>query len=78
MLESFRGTVDRGGIRTLRLERDEDFARRPDRTTAEFWAILNREELPLIRAALATGDRVGATKMVCEHAVALGSVLPEW
>ena len=77
MLQSFRGTIDRGGIRTFRLERDEDFARRPDTSVAEFWAILNREELPLISAVLASGDRVRATKMICEHAVAMGSVLPD-
>ena len=68
--------MDRGGIRTFRPECDEDFARRPDRSTAEFWVILNREELPLISAALASGDRLRATKMVCERAVYLGSVLP--
>ena len=68
--------MDRGGIRTFRLECDEDFVRRPDRSTAEFWVILDREELPLISAALASGDRLRATKMVCERAVYLGSVLP--
>lgn len=77
MLQSFRGTVDRGGIRTFRLERDDDFARRPDKTIAEFWAVLNRTELPPIRAALASGDRARATQMVCERAVSLGTVLPD-
>ena len=58
-------------------EREDDFARTPDRSTPEFWAILDGEELPLIRAALASGDRIRATKMICERAVSLGSVLPD-
>jgi len=77
MLQSFRGTIDRGGIRSFRLEREDDFARTPDRRTPEFWAILDGEELPLIRAALASVDRIRATKMICERAVSLGSVLPD-
>ena len=77
MLQSFRGTIDRGGIRSLRPERDDDFLRRADRSTVEFWAILHREELPLIRSVLASGDRIRATKMICERAISLGSVLPD-
>ena len=76
MLQSFRGTIDRGGIRSFRLERDEDFVRRPTCSNVEFWAILHREELPVICAALASGDRLRATKMICERAFSLGSVLP--
>ena len=77
MLLSFRGTVDRGGIRSLRLECEDDFRRIPNRSVQEFWAILDGEELPLIRAALASGDRIRATKMVCERAISLGSILPD-
>ena len=37
----------------------------------------HREELPLIRSVLASGDRVRAARMICERAVSLGSVLPD-
>lgn len=74
MLQSFRGTIDTHGIRTLRLESDDDFLRQRCRSTAEFWVVLHHTDLPAIRAILASGDRARALQRVCERAVSLGIV----
>ena len=74
MLQSFRGTIDTHGIRTLRLESDEDFSRQQHYPINEFWVVLNHTDLPAIRAILASGDRARALRRVCEQAVSLGLV----
>ena len=74
MLQSFRGTIDAHGIRTLRPERDEEFGRQLDHSVAEFWAVLNHSELPQIRLAFACGDRQLATRLISECAKSMGSI----
>ena len=76
MLQSFRGTIDAHGIRTLRLEKDEEFERRLDDSVAEFWAVLNRRELPEIRRAFESGNRQLALRLLSDRATSMGSILP--
>ncbi len=77
MLQSFRGTIDVNGIRSLRLERDDDVMCPAESAVAEFWVVLNHAELPTIRATIQAGDRIRAMSLLCERAVSLGSILPE-
>ena len=76
MLESFRGTIDAQGIRSLRPEGDEEFAYQMDKSAVHFWAVLSQQELPRICDALASGDRQLATKLVFEAATSMGSIIP--
>ena len=57
MLQSFRGTVDGGGIRSLYLEADVPARPQLGSSVAEFWAVLDAKELPVIREAVRAGDR---------------------
>ena len=77
MLQSFRATVDRGGIRTLRLERDDDCLRPTNMATAEIWVVLNDQELPVIRETIRSGNRIRALRLLSDRAVSLGSILPD-
>ena len=76
MLQSFRGTIDESGIRTLRLEGDEEGGHPPVNGVAEFWVVLDRRELSRIRAAFYAGERHTALSMICERSVSLGSIIP--
>ena len=77
MLQSFRGTLDAHGIRSLRIETGDECWRGSNaQGRAEFWAVLNDSELPIIRANIQAGDRWRAMKLLNERAVCLGSVLP--
>ncbi|MEZ6103887.1 MAG: hypothetical protein R3E01_33490 [Pirellulaceae bacterium] len=78
MLQSFRGTVDVGGIRSLYLE--ADVPARPQlgsSLVAEFWAVLDAKELPVIREAVRVGDRRTALSLICERSAFIGSILPD-
>lgn len=75
MLQSFRGTINRCGIQSLRLERDDDAIRGERPNQAEFWAILSDDELPTIRATIESGDRLLAWRLICERAVWLGGIV---
>ena len=77
MLQSFRGTADEFGIRTLRLERDEERARPLHEGVTEFWFVVDRREVHRIRAAFAAGERQTALSMICEKSVSLGSIVPD-
>ena len=76
MLQSFRGTVDEFGIRTIRLERDEEHGRPLDEGVAEFWFVADRRDVRRIRAAFFAGERQTALSMICEKSVSLGSIVP--
>ena len=75
MLQSFRGTFDSVGIRSLRVERDDE------RTgilgdVAEFWAVVDTEFALQVRTALSHGDRTSATRLLSDSATSMGSILP--
>ena len=76
MLQSFRGTIDAGGIRCLRVEPDHEYRVFPA-AGIEFWAVLHDQEVPAIRDSLRSGNRLRAYQLLCERALSLGSVLPE-
>ena len=76
MLQSFRGTLDAHGIRSLRIETGDECSLGRGQGRAEFWAVLNDSELPIIRATIQAGDRWRAMKLLNERAFCLGSVLP--
>ncbi len=74
MLQSFRGTIDRFGIRSLREETDEPIRFLATGSLAEFWAVMDASELPTIRAAVSTGDRSAALSLLCERSVSMGMI----
>ena len=76
MLQSLRGTLDAYGIRTLRLENDEEVVCQCTRRVAEFWAVVSMDDLQDIRLALALGDRRLATHLLVESATSIGSIVP--
>lgn len=76
MLQSFRGTFDAIGIRTLRIELDGDRTSTLNSDAAEFWAVVDIEFARQVRAALALGDRIHATRLLSETATSIGSILP--
>ena len=75
MLQSFRGTIDAHGIRTLRLERDEELDHHLGGRCAEFWAVLDSKEVPLIRTAVQTDNRHTALSLICERSVSFGTIV---
>ena len=75
MLQSFRGTVDVGGIRSLELETEEAIRPRLGSSVGEFWAVLDATELPIIRAAVRAGDRRAALSLICERSTFIGSII---
>ena len=77
MLQSFRGTVDGGGIRSLYLETEVPVRRPIEKSVAEFWAVLDAQELPVIREAVQAGDRRTALSLICERSAFIGSILPD-
>ena len=76
MLQSFRGTVDRVGILSLRPETEESTLVHSSPNLAEFWAVLDQSDVPVIRAAVHAGDRRTALSLICERSVSIGSILP--
>ena len=77
MLQSFRGTVDVGGIRSLHLETDVPVRSQLGQIVAEFWAVIDAKELPVIREAVRAGDRRTALSLICERSAYIGSILPD-
>ena len=77
MLQSFRGTVDVGGIRSLYVETESPVRPRVATSVGEFWAVLDAKELPVIREAVRAGDRRTALSLLCERSAFIGSILPE-
>jgi hypothetical protein len=78
MLQSFRGTVDMGGIRSFQLETDESIRPQTGSTVGEFWAVLDATELPIIRDAVRAGDRRAALSLICERSAFIGSIIPRF
>ena len=76
MLQSFRGTIDRVGILSLRLEPEESVHFQVSDNLAEFWAVLDQSDVPLIHAAVRAGDRRTALSLICERSVSIGSIVP--
>ena len=46
-------------------------------SVAEFWAVLDAKELPVIREAVRAGDRRTALSLICERSAFIGSILPD-
>lgn len=73
MLQSFVGTIDTFGLRSLRGE--DASASVPHRNFGDavpFWAILDSQELPRIVEALTHGKRGAALLLLEERAHSLG------
>ena len=77
MIQSFTGTFDTSGIRSLRVEADDDSRGPTPITSARFWAVLDTRDVPLIRRAMTAGDRIGALKLISDHSLSMGTILPE-
>jgi hypothetical protein len=76
MLQSFIGTFDAVGLRSLQREDDAGEADQrplaPINGTVPFWAILDTGELPTIHQALVLGHRSRAWELLAEQAKCLG------
>lgn len=75
MLQSFRGTIDRVGILSFRPETEESTLIHSSHHLAEFWAVLDQSDVPLIRDAVRAGDRRAAFSLICERSVSIGPVV---
>lgn len=74
MLQSFTGTFDAGGLRSLQLERDQEDRTDPYGSLCRFWAVLESPVDPRIRAAYLAGDRTRALRLISDYAIALGTI----
>ncbi len=74
MLQSFRGTIDEYGLRSLRIEENAIVRYEGEPTIREFWAVLDSDDLRTIRAAFLAGDRRAALSLVCERSQSIGAV----
>jgi hypothetical protein len=76
MLESFIGTCDAAGLRTLRPEDERDVTSRLDgeEGRVSFWAILDSAALPCIYRELTLDHRATALKLLVQMAKTLGPV----
>ena len=75
MLDSFVGTYDWAGLRTLKRELGSDSNRFGDRTSNEFWAIIDDDELVEIETAVLMGQRKSALELIFTRAQSLGRIL---
>ena len=74
MLQSFIGTLDAAGLRSLRTEDDALPAPLSDSEFVPFWVILDSSELPSIERALVLGQRQTALQLLVAVAKSLGPV----
>ena len=75
MLESFIGTFDSTGLRSLTTEETPSAARRSHHEqVVEFWAVLDTSELPLIQKAFLLGQRGAALDLIAQQAKSLGRI----
>ena len=75
MLQSYIGTIDMSGLRSLRTEEcGESVAPLGDPTVVSFWAILDTDQLPEICRALVMGHRGAALSLVTQQAKSLGRI----
>jgi hypothetical protein len=73
MLQSFIGTFDAAGLRSLRNEDDtHGVTGLSIAGSVPFWAILDTEELPSIQRALMLGYRGTALELLVQQAKSLG------
>lgn len=73
MLNSFIGTIDRYGLRTLSVETKASTRRIPENGN-RFWAVLDPSVLPTVSRAMACGQRQAALEIVLKSARDAGSV----
>jgi len=75
MLQSFIGTFDTAGLRSLKTE---DSAPAPLAgcfpLPGQFWAVLDTDELPSIRRAMMLGQRGTALDLLLQQAKCFGSI----
>lgn len=75
MLQSYIGTFDSDGLRSLWTEEHCEHARRQrDGRVVEFWAVIDSEELHPIRRAMILGDRGTALELIGQQAISLGRI----
>lgn len=75
MLQSFIGTCDSFGLRSLRIEDPLVSAEREnDRAVVRFWAILDSAQIPSIQHAVMLGNRDAALELVASSARSFGRV----
>ncbi len=77
MLQSFVGTYDQSGLRSLRLEEANSALPWTSPTgAAPFWAVLDSSDVPEICRAVCHGRRRRALRLLNERALTLGSLAP--
>ena len=74
MLDSFIGTFDQHGLRTLRSETNLTPAFVERRRQGRFWAVLDRSLVPTINRAIAAGDSRTALQIVLQQARDIGTI----
>ncbi|MDA8562869.1 hypothetical protein N9L06_00290 [Mariniblastus sp.] len=74
MLDSFIGTFDQHGLRTLKSETNQTHAFIERRRQGRFWAVLDISLVPTINEAIATGDSRTALQIVLQQARDIGSI----
>ena len=74
MLDSFIGTFDQRGLRTLKSETKQTRAFVERRRHGRFWAVLDRSVVPSINLAIAKGDSRSALQIVLQQARDIGSI----
>ena len=76
MLQSFIGTFDSAGLRSLRTEEAATHRQTTaDSASIRFWAILDSDELPSIHGALRLGRRDQALELLTQRAKSLGRLV---
>ena len=77
MLQSFTGTFDAGGIRSFQLEQNHVPDPEVPRAAVRFWAVLDSCDAPLIQRAISAGDRTRALRLISDHSLSMGTILPD-
>jgi len=75
MIQSFTGTFDAHGVRSLRIEADDTPRGLPSDASTHFWAVLDSRDVPLIHRAIVAGDRKRALKLISDHSLSMGTIL---
>lgn len=76
MLQSFVGTVDANGLRTLRPEGETATGCRSKTSSPiQIWAILDSSEIPSIQQAMMLGRRGTALQLLLEQSQSRGQVI---
>ena len=76
MLQSFQGIIFKDGLLSLRPE-DSGVSIVPSHPdTRRFWAVMPVDEIPTIQAAIQSGERQRALRLVCERSRSIGLIVP--